>query len=149
MQEGIDRLLEWTERWQMEFNGKKCKIMHFGHNNPRFSYTLGGYAPGGLVLENVEVEKDIGVMIHESLKPSQQCFKAAAKGNQILGQITKSFHYRDKDTWIPLYKTYVRHHLEFSGQAWSPWLKKDIEMLKKVQMKAVAKVVGLKGKTYA
>ena len=148
MQEGIDRLLEWAERWQMEFNRKKCKVLHFGHNNPRFSYTLGGYAPGGVVLENVDVEKDIGVMIHESLKPSQQCYKAAAKGNQILGQINKSFHYRDKDTWIPLYKTYVRHHLEFSCQAWSPWLKKDIEMLEKVQMKAVARVVGLKGKTY-
>ena len=81
MQNDIDRLLDWAERWQMEFNGKKCKVLHFGHNNPRYSYTLGGYAPGGVVLENVAVEKDIGVMIHESLKPSQQCFKAAAKGN--------------------------------------------------------------------
>ena len=148
MQNDIDRLLEWAERWQMEFNGKKCKVLHFGHDNPRYSYTLGGYAPGGVVLENVAIEKDIGVMIHESLKPSQQCFKAAAKGNQILGQITKSFHYRDKDTWIPLYKTYVRHHLEFSCQAWSPWLQKDIDVLEKVQMKTVDRVVGLKGKTY-
>ena len=30
MQRDIDKLLEWADRWQMEFNAKKCKMMHFG-----------------------------------------------------------------------------------------------------------------------
>ena len=99
-------------------------------------------------MENVEVEKDIGVLIHQSLKPSHQCFKAAAKANQVLGQISKSFHYRDRINWIGIYKIYVRPHLETSCQAWSPWLKKDIEVLERVQEKVVKRVIGLKGKSY-
>ena len=148
MQKDIDKLLEWADRWQMEFNAKKCKVLHFGRSNPCYSYTMGGYAPGGVVLESIEEEKDIGVMIHKSLKPSTQCFKAASKASQVLGQMTRSFQYRDKYVWIRLYTTYVRPHLEFSCQAWSPWLKRDIEILEKVQRRAVNRVAGLKGKTY-
>ena len=148
MQKDIDKLLEWAERWQMEFNAKKCKVLHFGRSNPCYSYTMGGYAPGGVVLESIEEEKDIGVMIHKSLKPSTQCFKAASKASQVLGQMSRSFQYRDKHVWIRLYTVYVRPHLEFSCQAWSPWLKRDIDILEKVQRRAVNRVTGLKGKTY-
>ena len=111
MQLCIDKLLEWADKWQMEFNSTKCKILHVGNTNPRFTYTMGGYAPGGTILESVEKEKDIGVLIHESLKPSYQCAKAAAKANAVLGQMLRAFHYRDKFVWLSLYKTFVRRHL--------------------------------------
>ena len=149
MQQCIDKLLEWADNWQMEFNSSKCKILHVGNTNPRFTYTMGGYAPGGALLESVEKEKDIGVLIHESLKPSYQCAKAAAKANAVLGQMSRAFHYRDKFVWLRLYKTFVRPHLEFAVQAWSPWLKGDIELLEKVQRRALGMVKGLRGVTYA
>ena len=38
--------------------------------------------------------------------------------------------------------------MECSIQAWSPWLKSDIDILEKVQRRAVNMVIGLKGKTY-
>ena len=60
----------------------------------------------------------------------------------------RSFHYRDKYTWVPLYKKYVRHHLEFSVQAWSPWFAKDIDLIEQVQKRAVNMIVGLKARTY-
>ena len=50
--------------------------------------------------------------------------------------------------FLRLYKTYVRCHLEFSTPVWSPWLKGDIELIEKVQEKAVGMISGLKGKTY-
>ena len=46
----------------------KCKVLHFGKNNPKYSYTMGGFAPGGTVLESTKEEKDIGVIISDSLK---------------------------------------------------------------------------------
>ena len=148
MQRDIDKLSEWAETWQMDFNSKKCKIMHFGIKNPCYDYCMGGYAPAGTVLQVVSEEKDIGVIVSNSLKPSAQCAKAVKKANSILGQMRRSFHYRDKDVWMRLFTTYVRPHLEFSVQAWSPWYVKDIEMLEQVQERAVNMVVGLRSTSY-
>ena len=148
LQRDIDNLLEWADKWQMDFNALKCKVVHFGRTNPRYSYVMGGYAPGGKVLESVEVQKDIGVMIHQSLKPSFQCAKAAKKANSILGQMARSFHYRDRTTWKNIYMQYVRPHLEVSVQAWSPWLQGDIDVLEAVQKRAVRMISGLNGTSY-
>lgn len=42
----------------------------------------------------------------------------------------------------------MRPHLEFASPAWSPWLRKDIERLDKVQERVVRQVGGLTGGTY-
>ena len=143
LQRDINNLLQWADLWQAEFNDTKCKVMHIGRNNPHYQYTMGSH-----VLESVDVEKDVGVMIHCSLKPSVQCAKAAKKGNQIIGQMSRAFHYRDKTVWIRLYKQYVRPHLEYCIQAWNPWTVADIELLEGVQRRAVYMVSGLQGLNY-
>jgi hypothetical protein len=48
-----------------------------------------------------------------------------------------------------LYKQYVRPHLEFSTQAWSPWTEADKSCLEKVQQRAVKMVSGLKSDEYS
>jgi len=45
---------------------------------------------------------------------------------------------------IGLYKTYIRPHLEYAIQAWSPYLQKDIECLESVQRAATRFVSGFK-----
>ena len=80
-----------------------------------------------------------------SCTPSKQISAAALKGNQVLGQLLRTFIYRDQYTFIKLYKQYVRPHLEFSVQAWSPWFQQDIELLENVQRRAVKAVSGLSG----
>ena len=147
LQKDIDSIMTWVEIWQLPVNISKCKVQHFGTNNPNFDYTIGGYAPAGTILDTVCVEKDIGVMVHSSLKPSTQCANASKKANQLLGQMKRAFHYRDM-TWIKLYKTYIRPHMEFSVQAWSPWTQYDIGILESVQERAVKAVSGLKGTSY-
>ena len=74
----------------------------------KFSYTT-----NGVQLEEIEVEKDVGVLITTDLKPSKQCSAAAGKANGVLGQISRGVKYRDKKTFIQLYKVYVRPHLEY------------------------------------
>ena len=102
----------------------------------------------GTQLEVVEEEKDIGVIVHRSLKPSRQCKKAAGIATAVLRQLARNFHYRDKNTFKNLYVRYVRPHLEFATPAWSPWLKEDKDVLEKVQRKTIGMISGLKTKTY-
>jgi hypothetical protein len=73
-QESIDRLENWSREWQLLFNVFKCKIMHGGRQNAGHSYKMGGRE-----LEVTKFEKDVGVMVEDTLKPSMQCAAAAAK----------------------------------------------------------------------
>ena len=79
-----------------------------------------------------EIERDLGVNMDVSLKPSMHCKEAANKANGFLGNPGRSFHFPDRHTFVRLYKTYVRCHLEFSVPAWSPWSATDIDVLEKV-----------------
>ena len=58
--------------------------------NKEFKLTM-----GGVELASVEEEKDVGVMIHHTLRPSLQCAKASARANQVLGQLARGVGYRD------------------------------------------------------
>lgn len=143
LQAVLEGLAGWADKWGMTFNVQKCKVMHVGHGNNRYDYTM-----KGRVLGTTEEEKDLGVLVTSKLKPSAQCGQAARTAQAVLGQIARAFHYRDRHVFVQLYKQYVRPHLEFAVQVWSPWLQADIESLEKVQRRAVGMVSGLRSQEY-
>ena len=49
-QQGLNALVEGSEEWQLLFNVSKCKIMHVGAGNPKYTYEMGEKE-----LEEVEV----------------------------------------------------------------------------------------------
>ena len=42
LQDDLNKLTEWSEKWQMLFNFGKCKCLHTGHGNDDAQYTMGG-----------------------------------------------------------------------------------------------------------
>ena len=92
----------------MKFNADKCKVMHLGRNNIQGKYSL-----EGVELESIMEEKDLGVYVDHNFKVGKQCTKAAAKGNQILRLISRTFVTRSKDVMLTLYKSLVRPYLEY------------------------------------
>ena len=138
MREDLKKLYQWSLDWQMIFNVDKCSVMHMGRKNEEFQYEM-----GGKLLRVTEEEKDLGVIVHKSAKPSRQCAEAAKRGNRVLGLIKRTLISRDKDIILRLYKTLVRPHLEYCVQAWNPFYKRDIELLEKVQRRATKVIKGL------
>ena len=131
LQDDIDKLVRWSEKWQMLFNVGKCKCLHTGPGNTGMNYEM-----GGTILSKTGKEKDLGVTMNANMKVSEQCRIAASKGNQVLGMIRRNITYKEKSLIVPLYKAIVRPHLEYCIQAWSPYLRKDIDMLEKIQRRA-------------
>lgn len=75
----------------MSLNSRKCKIMHFGKQNPRKEYYIDG-KDGRVWLETSEVVKDLGVMISSDGRNSKQVEAAVSKPNRVLGRM-KTFKY--------------------------------------------------------
>ena len=40
LQNDLDKLTEWSARWQLPFNIEKCKSLHIGNNNSRHRYVM-------------------------------------------------------------------------------------------------------------
>ena len=131
MQKDIDRMVKWAETWQMKFNIQKCKSLHAGHNNKNFCYSMG---PEWLSQDMQE--KDLGVIVSNDLKPSNQCIEARNKANKMLGYIGSKVEYKSKDVILKCYNALVRPHLEYCIQQWSPYFNQDIKMLEQVQRRA-------------
>jgi hypothetical protein len=68
------------------------------------------------------------------MEQGEESLEAAGRATAILNQQKRNFHYRDRHTFMKLYKykQYVRPHLEFSSPAWSPWAVGDMETLDRV-----------------
>ena len=143
LQNDLDRLMKWSEKWQMLFNFGKCKCLHTGHGNLNVNYKM-----GDTVLGTTVKEKDLGVTISADMKVSEQCGIAASKDNQILGLIRRNITYKGKKLIIPLYKAIVRPHLEYCIQAWRPYRKKDIETLERIQSRATKMIPELRDLSY-
>ena len=55
LQDDIDKLVRWSEKWQMLFNFGKCKCLHTGPGNTGMNYEM-----GGTILSKTVKKKDIG-----------------------------------------------------------------------------------------
>ena len=140
MQDVIDRLVTWSKDWGMEFNVKKCCMLHFGHGNLKYKYTMNGE-----ILESQSNQRDLGVSITDNCLPGNQCAQAAKKANQILGQIHRSFSCKTKDIMTQVYKVFVRPHLEHAVTSWSPWHRKDVDKLETIQRRATRRMSDVHG----
>ena len=96
LQDDIDKLVKWSEKWQMLFNFGKCKCLHIGPGNASMNYEM-----GGTILSKTVKEKDLGVTMNANMKVSEQCRIAASKGNQVLGMIRRNITHTEESNYIP------------------------------------------------
>jgi len=60
----------------------------------------------------------------------------------------RNFKRLDEEDFLLIYKTYIRPHMEYCVQAWSPHLAKDIQTLDKIQRASTKLVSSLKKLSY-
>ena len=148
LQSDIDTTVSWSDTWLVKLHDTKCKVMHFGKNNPHHTYHTRRADKQAHPLESTTCERDLGVMLSNTLSWSAQCAHASNKANAMLSALKRTFVSRDVSIWNKLYKTYVRPHVEFAVAAWSPYMKKDIATLEKVQRRATKVPSALKELAY-
>ena len=143
LQADLNKLTSWAETWQMKFNIEKCKVLHIGSNNVQARYVM-----NNMPLSSTEKEKDLGVVVSNDLKPSTHCTEAVKTANKLIGFIGRTFDFKSEKVILTLYNSLVRPHLEYCVQFWSPYYKKDIEKLERIQRRVTKMIPRLRNKPY-
>ena len=64
----------WAQKWRIEFNPDKCEVIHFRGSNLGINYTV-----NGRILRNINIQRDLGVQVHSSLKVATKVTKVIKK----------------------------------------------------------------------
>ena len=161
LQDDLNQLCLWSDKMQMSFNVKKCHILHLGHRNTRYEYSLPkmtdykkttssiSYTYTFHSLEKVNSEKDLGVTIDDKLNFKLHISEKISKANSMLFLIKNYFQFLDADMFKLLYKSLVRPHLEYASPVWSPTTKEDIKRIEGIQRRATKLVPELSQLCYS
>ena len=106
--------------------------------NPTYVYRLGEE-----LLESSPAKKDLRALVDAKLNMSQQCALATQQANGVLGSIRRVTANRVKEMIVPICSALVRPHLEYCFQAWGPQYRKEVELLERVQRRAMKMIRGL------
>ena len=68
--------------------------------------------------------------------------------SKMLGIIKQNFIELDKNSFLLLYKSLVRSHLEYAGSVWNPYKKGLIRDIEAIQKRATKLIRGCKGMSY-
>ena len=143
IQKDIDTLIKWSSTWQLPFNLQKCKVVHYGKNNPHHHYKIGNSN-----LPDDTEEKDLGVTFDNELNFRKHVRNTVAKANSRVGLIKRSFTNLDSKSFMLLYKSLVRPLLEYCCNIWYPTTQFDIKEIEKVQRRATKLMKDVRNKSY-
>lgn len=140
----LNKLNSWADNWLLKLNIVKCKKISFGRHIEGTEH----YNIDNVDLENVESIKDLGVIYDPYLKFDLHMSEKINKAYSILGIIKRNFKYLDKDSFLVMYKSLVRSHLEYANCIWSPHTVQYKKNVEKVQMRATKLLPAIKHMSY-
>jgi Reverse transcriptase (RNA-dependent DNA polymerase)/Endonuclease-reverse transcriptase len=133
LQQDLNEVLEWCNKWHMKLNLDKCEHMKItskrvqNHNE----YTLSSHN-----LSTVPTYKYLGVNISNDLNWNHHVNTVINKANKVL-YVTKLAMARSTPAVkVAAYKTIVRPLLEYASSVWDPYQSGHINSVEMVQRKA-------------
>jgi len=120
----IDKLVNWTDKWLMELNLDKCKVLHLSSHSGEIQqppYIIRTEKEANSIVESSKSERDLGVQVTSDLKWHTQSSLAASKASRVLGSLGRMFVSRDVKLWRKLNVSLVHPHLEYAFLVWAPY----------------------------
>ena len=133
LQEDLNKLVHWSNIWQMDFNVKKCATMHFSSSNWKQKYE---YKMKGEIPETVSQHPYLGVELSDNLKFNDHIDNITKKSSSTLGYLKRNLKYCPPKVKERAYASLVRPELEYVSPIWNLAQKTQVKLLEKVQRNA-------------
>jgi hypothetical protein len=134
LQKDLDSLCNWCQKWKLDFNVLKCKILSVTKCK---SPTIFDYTINGKSLERVHTFRDLGILIEENLSWNSHINNIISTANRVMGLIKRTVGNRAPvNVKLQLYISLVRSNLECNTQVWNGLTKCNRTKLERVQRAA-------------
>ena len=133
LQQDLAALERWGDTWGMRFNAGKCHIMHISRSRVPMSFM---YELCGQVLFSAEEAQYLGVTLTSELSWSPHINSIANRANVSLGFLKRNLKHCPSQLKETAYIALVRSILEYACPIWDPHLRKDVDLLERVQRRA-------------
>ena len=125
----------------MNFNVKKCKIMKI---TKKTQPLISSFFLENSGLEEVKAFKDLGILTNQHLSWNPHIDYVVSKVNRVLGLIKRTSKGLDGPTTLrTLFCSLVRSNLEYCSVVWSPYTKRNIDKLERVQRRTTKFMLNL------
>ena len=145
LQKDLHSMSIWSDIWLLSFHPDKLKKLTISR---REYQTERRYYVGADPVKNVNSEVDLGVCVDSELNFDEQRKLRIGKANKMVGAVRRSFQFLDPYTFVKLYKSMIRCHVENAVPVWFPYLQKDIDEVEAVQRRATKMLAVTKGLEY-
>ena len=133
LQQDLDTLSSWSNRWLMDLNAKKCHSISVTRKRNRLHHQ---YTLNGTVLDSVTSAKYLGITITTDLKWNQHISNICQKANNTLAFLRRNLRIHNTPLKTRAYQTLVRPLVEYACTVWDPYTARCIHQLEMVQRRA-------------
>jgi hypothetical protein len=133
LQEDLDKLAEWEEKWKMAFHLDKCNVLTITRKRKPI---VREYQLHGQTLEAVKSAKYIVCTISADLKWNDHIRNICNKANKTIGFLKRYLNINNSKIKETAYKSLVRPTVEYASSVWDPYHQNNKHRLEMVQRRA-------------
>lgn len=115
LQQQLNGVHEWSLKWNLKFNSKKCKVLAFSYKRVKIAYK---YRLCGDELEHVNSIRDLGVIVSNKLTWNEQVDSVVKKANKMLWLLKRKVTANVFKAKLLYFNSLVRPHLEYCSNVW-------------------------------
>ncbi|XP_076043755.1 uncharacterized protein LOC143026859 [Oratosquilla oratoria] len=119
LQKDLNKIYKWAKMNNMKFNEDKFEFIKFGKK-------------GNHITQQTSV-RDLGLILSDDATFDQHIEKTVSKCRQRMGYILRTFHTREPETLLTLWKALVIPIIDHCSQLWAPYKQGHIMQLEALQ----------------
>ena len=139
LQEDLDRICDWADKWLLRLNISKCESFLISNKRKPISFE---YFINRSPLAWKPAVKYLGVLLRSNLSWSDHCKHVSAKASRVLNFLRHTLWGATTEAKSVTYRRLVRPLLEYACTVWNPHTVSDRAVLESVQRRAARWVCG-------